>query len=89
MTPKGWRKIHIGIDEETLVVRAVEVTSSITGDAPTQPEILKQILPDQDIVSVTADGAYDTRKHYEAIVARDFCAVIPLGKKCKAPETDP
>jgi hypothetical protein len=26
-----WRKIHIGIDEETLEVRAVEVTSSNIG----------------------------------------------------------
>jgi hypothetical protein len=26
-----WRKIHIGIDEETLEVRAVEVTSSDIG----------------------------------------------------------
>ncbi len=29
-----WRKIHIGIDEETLEVRAVEVTTSNIGDAP-------------------------------------------------------
>jgi len=29
-----WRKIHTGIDEETLEVRAVEVTTSNVGDAP-------------------------------------------------------
>ena len=29
-----WRKIHIGIDEETLEVRAVKVTNSNVGDAP-------------------------------------------------------
>lgn len=29
-----WRKIHIGIDEQTLEIRAIEVTSSSTGDAP-------------------------------------------------------
>jgi hypothetical protein len=29
-----WRKIHIGIDENTLEIRAVEITSSNTGDAP-------------------------------------------------------
>tara|TARA_R110002110_G_C12886184_1_gene663346 strand:+ start:299 stop:499 length:201 start_codon:yes stop_codon:yes gene_type:complete len=28
------RKIHIGIDEETLEIRAIEVTSSGVGDAP-------------------------------------------------------
>ena len=29
-----WRKIHIGIDEETLEVRAIEITTSNIGDAP-------------------------------------------------------
>jgi hypothetical protein len=51
---KGWRKIHIGIDEETLEVRAIEVTSRNIGDAPMLPELLNQIPPDQDIGSVTA-----------------------------------
>jgi hypothetical protein len=38
-----WRKIHIGIDEETLEVQAVEVTGSNIGDAPMLPELLNQI----------------------------------------------
>jgi hypothetical protein len=54
-----WRKIHIGIDEETLEIRAVEVTSSNIGDPPMLPNLLDQIAPDQKIGSVTADGAYD------------------------------
>ena len=57
-----WRKIHIGTDEETLEVRAVEVTTSNVGDAPMLPELLNQISPDHDIGSIAADGAYDTRK---------------------------
>ena len=59
---RTWRKIHIGIDEETLEVRAVEVTTSNVGDAPMLPELLNQIPADQTIGSVTADGAYDTRR---------------------------
>jgi hypothetical protein len=55
-----WRKIHLGIDEETLEMRAVEVTSSEVGHAPMLPELLAQIPTDQDISSVTADGAFDT-----------------------------
>jgi hypothetical protein len=35
-----WRKIQIGIDEETLEVRAVKVTTSNVGDAPFLPELL-------------------------------------------------
>jgi hypothetical protein len=78
-----WRKIHIGIDEETLEVRAVEVTSSNIGDAPVLPDLLNQIPPDQAIGSVTADGAYDTRKCHKAIAAIDAHAVIPPRKNAK------
>jgi len=78
-----WRKIHIGIDEKTLEVRAVEVTSSNIGDAPMLPELLNQIPNDQDIGSVTGDGAYDTRKCHDAIAARNAHAVIPPRKNAK------
>lgn len=33
-----WRKIHLGIDEQTLEVRAVEITGSHIGDAPVLPD---------------------------------------------------
>jgi len=41
------------------------------------PEVLEQIAADQDIGSVTADGAYDTRKCHDAIDARNAHAVPP------------
>ena len=78
-----WRKIHIGIDEETLEIRAIEVTSSNIGDAPMLPDLLNQIAPDQLLGSVTADGAYDTRKCHDAIAARNAHAVIPPRKNAK------
>jgi Transposase DDE domain len=78
-----WRKIHIGVDEETLEVRAVEVTTSNVGDAPMLPELLNQIPSDREIGSVTADGAYDTRKCHDAIAARNAHAVIPPRKNAK------
>jgi hypothetical protein len=62
-----WRKIHLGIDEETLEVRAVEITGSHIGDAPILPDLLGQIPAEEEIASVTADGAYDTRKCHDAI----------------------
>lgn len=83
-----WRKIHIGIDEETLEIRAIEVTSSSVGDAPMLPDLLNQIRPDQDLGSVTADGAYDTRKCHDAIAARNAHAVIPPRKNAKLWKTD-
>jgi hypothetical protein len=78
-----WRKIHIGIDAETMEVRAVEITGSNIGDAPMLPELLNQIPADVQIGSVTADGAYDTRKCHEAIAARAAAAVIPPRKNAK------
>ena len=83
-----WRKIHIGIDEQTLEIRAVEVTSSDIGDAPMLPELLNQISADQEIASVTADGAYDTRKYHDAIVERGAHAVIPSRKNAKPWKTE-
>jgi transposase len=78
-----WRKIHLGIAEETLEVRAVEITGSHIGDAPVLPDLLSQIPADQEIVSVTADGAYDTRKCHDAIADRGAHAVIPPRKNAK------
>ena len=78
-----WRKIHSGIDEETLEIRAIEATSSSIGDAPVLPDLLNQIPPDEEIGSVTADGAYDTRKCHDAIAVRNADAVIPPRKNAK------
>jgi hypothetical protein len=78
-----WRKIHLGIDEETLAVRAVEVTGSHIGEAPLLPDLLDQIPEDEQIGSVTADGACDTRKCHDAIADRGAHAVIPPRKNAK------
>ena len=78
-----WRKIHLSIDEETLKVRAVEITASHIGDAPVLPDLLSQIPGNQEIGSVTAAGAYDTRKCHDAIAARGAHAVIPPRKNAK------
>jgi hypothetical protein len=78
-----WRKIHLGIDEETLEIRAVEITGSHIGDAPVLPDLLKQIPAHEQIGSVTADGAYDTRKCHDAIADRGAHAVIPPRKNAK------
>ena len=78
-----WRKIHIGVDEQTLEIRATEVTGSRVGDAPMLPELLDQIPPDVELGTVTADGAYDTRKCHDAVTDRGAHAVIPPRKDAK------
>jgi len=75
---RQWRKVHIGIDAETLDIRAIEVTTSAIGDAPVLPDLLAQIPQDEQIRSVGGDGAYDTKKCHAAIAARDAHAVIPV-----------
>ncbi|MBJ2154122.1 IS5 family transposase [Paracoccus sp. IB05] len=74
---RQWRKIHIGIDAETLEVRAVEMTSNCIGDAPVLPGLLAQIPVHERIGSVTADGIYDTKGCHTAIAARGGDAIIP------------
>ncbi len=75
--PRSWRKVRLGIDADTLEVRAIEVTGSRMGDGPMLPELLAQIPPEESIGQVTADGAYDTRPCHAAIAARQASAVIP------------
>jgi Transposase DDE domain len=80
---RQWRKLHIGIDAETLEVRAVVVTTSSIGDAPILPDLLAQIPANEALLSVTADGAYDTRGCHEAIASRGADAIIPTRKNAK------
>ncbi len=47
------------------------------------PELLGQIPSDQEIGSVTGDGAYDTRKCHDAIAVRGAHAVFPPRKNAK------
>ncbi|WP_354001998.1 IS5 family transposase, partial [Stagnihabitans tardus] len=62
-----WRKIHIGIDEQTLEILAAEFTISDIGDASMLPELLDQIPPEQEI----------------AIAARGAAAIMPPRKNAK------
>jgi len=64
-------------------VRAVEITGGNIGDATVLPDLLGQIPADEQIGSVTTDGANDTRKFHEAIAARDAAALIPQRKNAR------
>ena len=77
---RQWRKVHLAMDAATGDICAVEFTSSQTGDSPVLPDLLAQIPADQPIGTITADGAYDTRKCHTAIAERDATAIIPIRK---------
>lgn len=57
-----WRKSHLGIHERTLEFRAVEMTGNYIGDAPVLPDLLCQILSDEEIGSVTGDRTAPTTR---------------------------
>ncbi|KEO50584.1 IS5 family transposase, partial [Thioclava indica] len=65
---RQWRKVRIAMDTETGDIRAVEFTSSRQGDSPLLPDLLSQIPEGEEIATVTADGAYDTRRCQTAII---------------------
>jgi hypothetical protein len=81
-----WRKIHIGIDEQTLEIRAIEVTSSSIGDAPILPDLLNQILPDQEIGRPRNRQRHRRRRlRYSQMPRCDFCLQCEYCHPPKAP----
>lgn len=75
---RQYRKVHLAMDTATGDIRAVEFTSSRHGDSPVLPDLLDQIPPDEQIGTVTGDGAFDTRRCHTAILERGGTAVIPI-----------
>jgi hypothetical protein len=59
-----------------LQTRAVLVTNNSIGDAPVLPDFLAQISADEVLLSVAADGAYDTKGCHKAIAQRGSEPII-------------
>jgi hypothetical protein len=78
---RTWRKLHLGVDEQTGEILAAMVTTNNMGDGQMLPELLDQI--DGEIDQVSADGAYDQKQCYEAIRARNAKAAIPPRRGAK------
>ncbi len=68
------------MDTATSDIRAGEFTPSSEGDSPVLPELLDQIPEGEEIGTVTADGAYDTRRCHTTIIDRQATAIIPIRK---------
>ena len=65
---RTWRKLHLGVDETTKEIIAVEVTTSRVHDSKRLPTLLSQVT--ENIAQVSADRGYDARACYESIVSR-------------------
>ena len=77
---RQWCKVHLAMDPATSDIRAVEFTPSRDGDSPVLPDLLGQIPAGEQIGTVTADGAYDTRRCHKAIIECDAVPIIPIRK---------
>ncbi|CUH20517.1 Transposase DDE domain protein [Jannaschia seosinensis] len=85
---RQWRKVHLAMDTATSEIRAIEFTPSSDGDSPILPGLLGQIPEDEQIGTVTADGAYDTRRCHAAIIDRQATPIIPIRKNGRAWKED-
>ena len=99
---REWWKVHLAMDTATGDIRAVEFTSSRQGDSPfvgetiprivscpsSLPELLSQIPAGEEIETVTADGAYDTRRCHAAILGHGAEPIIPIRRHGRAWKPD-
>lgn len=75
---RTWRKLHLCVDQATLeIVSAVASTNNLS-DAEALPDLLADVPG--AIEQVSADGAYDQRKCYEALNQHEAKAAIPPRK---------
>ena len=78
---RTWRKLHLGVDESTGEILAAVVTTNDCHDSEVLPDLLE--ATDVDIEQVSADGAYDKRRCYDALTGRGAKAAIPPQKNAK------
>ena len=78
---RTWRKLHLGVDEATGEIVAVVVSEASVSDDEAFADVLEQV--EGEIEQVSADGAYDKRRCYEAIDRREAKAVIPPRRDAK------
>jgi transposase len=75
---RTWRKLHLGVDEETGEILAAVVTTNDVHDGEVLEDVLEQI--EGAIEQVSTDGAYDHRHCYDDIAQRGAKPVIPPRK---------
>jgi IS5 family transposase len=71
---RGWKKLHLGVDRSGMIVAQV-LTDEHLDDATIGVALIDTV--DGDILSVTADAAYDTLAVYGAAEARGGSVVVP------------
>lgn len=77
---RTWRKLHLGVDEETGYIHAEALTENGKGDGDGQQtkDLLDQVKVKVDRFS--GDGAYDTRDVWAELKERKIEGIIPPQK---------
>ncbi len=78
---RTWRKLHLGVDEASKEIVAVDLTTSGVHDSQQLPELLQK-TPGY-VVQVSGDKAYDSRACYEAILRRAARVTIPPRRRAR------
>jgi Transposase DDE domain len=78
---RTWRKLHLAVDEATGEIVAAVASEAPVSDDEALPDLLEQVAG--EIRQVSADGAYDKRRCYEALEECGAKAVIPPRRNAK------
>ena len=80
--PRSFVKLHAAVDVSSGALVAATATSGRSGDAKWLPELIRQASRRLDgrIVTVFADGAYDTRDNFDLLRREGIEAIIHIRK---------
>jgi hypothetical protein len=81
---RGWRKLHLALDADSGEIIAHILTDQDTGDVSQVAPLLDQI--DSPIGQFTADGAYDGKPTYDAVIDHSAAAAIVIPPRVNAVE---
>ncbi len=78
---RTWRKLHLGVDETTKEIVAVDLTTSGVHDSSHLPMLLDHVVG--EVAQVSGDRGYDSGTCYQAILDRWAVPTIPPRRNAK------
>lgn len=78
---RTWRKLHLGINEQTKEIIAAALTTNNVSDGEMLPYLVEQI--EEPISQISGDGAYDSFENHNLLNQREIKITIPPQKNAK------
>jgi hypothetical protein len=76
-----WRKLHLGVSEEGLIVSRI-MTDHVTDDRKCLEPLIKS-ADEEKVTEILADTGYDSNNSYSLLENKDIKATIPPPKNAK------